>query len=71
MATNLTKSIKREIQSPKHGALTIEVTPHGIITRPKGSPAKFGPVPWAAIHDLAMKIEAGHPTMARRQRGRA
>lgn len=67
MATTLTKAIKREVESPKHGPLTVEVTPHGIITRPKGSPARFGPVPWAVIHDFAMKLEAGHPTMRRRR----
>lgn len=70
MATNLTKNINREVESSKHGALTVTFTPHGVITREKGSRDSFGPVPWSSIHDLAMKIEAGFPTTRRSMRRR-
>lgn len=67
MAANIenVRTGAREVPGGKHGRLTVEFTAHGVITREKGSPDRFGPVPWSAIHDLAMKRSVG---MARTRR---
>lgn len=55
MATNLRKTIVREVRGDRGEALTVRFTPAGIVISEKGRQTKYGPVAWSAIFSLAAK----------------
>lgn len=56
MAMLLTKVLKREVRTSR-GPRTVDVTPHGVRIREKGSHHAYD-VPWEAIEDVGAKIAA-------------